>query len=79
MDIPAGSVIFRAATGLDANAIAQVQAFVRRRLLHSFVRRERNDLDGDADEGGGSGPDALQQRQVRTERRDAAEHREKGK
>jgi hypothetical protein len=36
---PAGSIIFRAATGLDANAIAQVQACVRRRLLRSFVRR----------------------------------------
>jgi hypothetical protein len=36
---PAGSVVFRAATGLDANAIAQVQARVRRRLLRSFVRR----------------------------------------
>jgi len=36
---PAGSVIFRAATGLDANAIAQVQEGVRRRLLRSFVRR----------------------------------------
>ena len=36
---PAGSVIFRAATGLDANALAQVQACVRRRLLCSFVRR----------------------------------------
>ena len=31
--------IFRAATGLEANAIAQVQAQVRRRLLRVFVRR----------------------------------------
>jgi hypothetical protein len=36
---PAGSVIFRAATGLDANAIAAVQAAVRHRLLRTFVRR----------------------------------------
>ena len=35
----AGGVIFTAATGLDANAIAQVQAQVRRRLLRVFVRR----------------------------------------
>jgi hypothetical protein len=34
-----GEVIFRAATGLEANAIAQVQAQVRRRLLRVFVRR----------------------------------------
>jgi len=33
-----GGIIFRAATGLDANAIAQVQAQVRRRLLRVFVR-----------------------------------------
>ena len=31
--------IFTAATGLEANAIAQVQAQVRRRLLRTFVRR----------------------------------------
>jgi GTP cyclohydrolase III len=35
----AGAVIFHAATGLDATAIAQVQAQVRQRLLHVFVRR----------------------------------------
>jgi hypothetical protein len=35
-----GRVIFSAATGPDANAIAQVQAQVCRRLLRSFVRRE---------------------------------------
>ena len=34
-----GGVVFRAATGLDANAIAEVQAQVRRRLLRVFVRR----------------------------------------
>jgi len=34
-----GGVIFRAATELDANAIADVQAGVRRRLLRVFVRR----------------------------------------
>jgi hypothetical protein len=35
----AGGVIFHAATGLDANAIAAVQECVRRRLLRVFVRR----------------------------------------
>ena len=34
-----GGVVFHAATGLEANAIAQVQAPVRRRLLRVFVRR----------------------------------------
>ena len=34
---PTGGVIFTAATGLEANAIAQVQ--VRRRSLRTFVRR----------------------------------------
>jgi len=34
-----GGVIFRAVTGLEANAIAQVQAQLRRRLLRVFVRR----------------------------------------
>jgi hypothetical protein len=34
-----GGVVFHAATGLEANAIAQVQAQVRRRLLRVFVRR----------------------------------------
>ena len=36
---PAGGVVFHAATGLDANTIASVQAGVRRRLLRVFVRR----------------------------------------
>ena len=35
----AGGVIFHAAAGLDANAIAQVQAQVRRRMLRAVVRR----------------------------------------
>jgi hypothetical protein len=35
----AGGVIFTAASGLEATAIAQVQAQVRRRLLRAFVRR----------------------------------------
>ena len=35
----AGRAIFHAATGLDVNAIAQVQAQVRQRLLRLFVRR----------------------------------------
>jgi Putative transposase len=35
----AGGIIFTAATGVDANAIAQVQACVRRRRLRVFVRR----------------------------------------
>jgi len=34
-----GGVVFNAATGLEANAMAQVQAQVRRRLLCVFVRR----------------------------------------
>lgn len=34
-----GGVVFHAATGIDANAIADVQACVRRRLLRVFVRR----------------------------------------
>jgi len=34
-----GGIIFTAATGLDATAIAHVQAQVRRRLLRGFVRR----------------------------------------
>jgi hypothetical protein len=34
-----GGVIFRAATELDENAIVEVQEQVRRRLLHSLVRR----------------------------------------
>jgi len=36
---PADGVVFRAATGLDANAITQLQAQVRRRMLPVFVRR----------------------------------------
>ena len=36
---PTGGVVFDAAIGLEANAIAQVQAQVRRRLLRVFVRR----------------------------------------
>jgi hypothetical protein len=38
-DAAAGGVIFHAVTGLDATAIAEVQAQVRRRLLSLFVRR----------------------------------------
>jgi hypothetical protein len=34
-----GAIIFHAATGIDANAIADVQACVRRRLLRVVVRR----------------------------------------
>ena len=34
-----GGVVFHAASGLEANAIAQVQAQVRRRLLRVLVRR----------------------------------------
>jgi len=36
---PAGGVVFHAATGLAANAIAHVQAQMRQRLLRVFVRR----------------------------------------
>jgi len=36
---PAEGVVFRAATGIEATAIAQVRAQVRRRLLRVFVRR----------------------------------------
>jgi hypothetical protein len=51
---PAGSIIFHAATGLDANAIAAVQAAVRYRLfahLHAArpargQRRARNGAAG---------------------------------
>jgi len=32
-------LVFHAATGLDTNAIAEVQAQMRRRLLHAFMRR----------------------------------------
>lgn len=60
---PAGGVIFRAATGLDANAIAQVQEQVRRRLLRTFVRRGLLTGDdaramGQWDNGGGFSVDA---------------------
>jgi hypothetical protein len=41
----AGGVVFHVATGLDATAITQVRAQVRRRLLRVFVRR--NLLPGD--------------------------------
>jgi hypothetical protein len=37
---PTSGVIFRAATELDANTIADVQACVRRRLLRMFARRD---------------------------------------
>jgi hypothetical protein len=37
--VTAGGVIFRAADGIDANAIAAVQEQVRRCLLRTFVRR----------------------------------------
>jgi len=42
----AGGVVFHAAAGLDAQAVAAVQACVRRRLLRVFVRRGL--LPGDA-------------------------------
>jgi hypothetical protein len=35
----AGGIVLHAATGIDANAVAQVHAQVRQRLLHVFVRR----------------------------------------
>jgi len=38
-DSAAGGVVFHAATGLDATAITQVQAQVRRWMLRGFVRR----------------------------------------
>jgi hypothetical protein len=38
-DAAAGALIFHAASGLDATAIADVQAGVRRRLLRGFARR----------------------------------------
>ena len=37
--VSAGGVIFRAATGVGAPAVAVVQQCVRRRLLRLFVRR----------------------------------------
>jgi hypothetical protein len=36
---PANAVVFHAAAGFDASAVAQVQQCVRRRLLRRFVRR----------------------------------------
>jgi hypothetical protein len=39
LDAAAGGLVFHAASGLDAHAVAQVQAQVRRRLLRGFVRR----------------------------------------
>jgi len=42
---PAGVVVFHPAAGIDAQAIAAVQAKVRRRLLESFVRRGLHDSD----------------------------------
>jgi hypothetical protein len=42
----AGNVVFHAATGIDANTIAQLEAWVRRRVLRSFVQRGL--LPGDA-------------------------------
>ena len=42
---PAGDVVFHPASGIDALAIAAVQAAVRRRLLGSFVRRGRLERD----------------------------------
>ena len=36
---PTGGVVFHAAIGLDATAIARVQESVRQRLLRVFVRR----------------------------------------
>jgi hypothetical protein len=36
---PGGGVLFRPATGIDEQAIATVQATVRRRLRRGFVRR----------------------------------------
>ena len=38
---PAGGVVFYPAAGIETEAIAAVQATVRRRLLASFVRRGR--------------------------------------
>ena len=37
--VPADGVVFHAAIGLDATAIARVQESVRRRLMRLFVRR----------------------------------------
>jgi hypothetical protein len=58
-----GGVVFHAATGLDATAIALVQAQVRRRLLRGFVRRgllPDNDAQamGQWEHGGGFSVDA---------------------
>jgi len=60
---PTGGIIFAAPTGVDANAIAQVQAQVRRRLLHAVARRGLLPDDdawamGQWDHGGGFSVDA---------------------
>jgi Putative transposase len=48
VDNEAAGVVFHAAFGLDALAIADVQALVRRRVLRAFVRRGLIDKsDGD--------------------------------
>ena len=57
------SVIFHAACGLDAAAIADVQSVVRQRILRAFVRRaliEKDDADqmGGWEHGGGFSVDA---------------------
>ena len=43
--MPAGAVVLHPATGIETEAIAAVQATVRRRLLGSFVRRGRLERD----------------------------------
>ena len=60
---PAGGVVLHPATGIDAPAIAAVQAKVRRRLLASFVRRGLLESDAARDmaqwqHGGGFSVDA---------------------
>ena len=60
---PTGGVIFHPATGIDAPAIAAVQAAVRERLLQSFVRRGLLEADAARDmaqwgHGGGFSADA---------------------
>jgi hypothetical protein len=62
-DAAAGGRIFHAASGLDATAIADVQAGVRRRLLRGFVRRDLLPADdaqamGQWQHGGGFSVDA---------------------
>jgi hypothetical protein len=70
----AGVVVFHAATGIDHNAIAEVQARVRRRLLRVFVRRGLLPGDdaqamGQWEHGGGFSVDGS----VRTDATDRAE------